>query len=283
VIESFERLREVIDLRDQITEARGIDLEARTRDGIQIAIQDIRLIYSVVRGRKGEAELSFDEGAVERLVYNRTVGRWEKVMENLVRSQLRQFIADHNLSEFLAAAEIPALNRDAQEATVEAGSQTHFVPRPIITKRFMSHGFQQRAYQNGLELHWIDIGTWSFPTQLIPDRHLQAWKIVCENEIRRREMERVRQDARGEELLRLVREYPLLRFREMEEDALDDEAGMIALIESYLKLLRSAAATYTEEPTPEKLNRAIRFLSHTINTYLRKSGQARILGREDEE
>lgn len=283
VIESFERLREVIDLRDQITEARGIDLEARTRDGIQIAIQDIRLIYSVVRGRKGEAELSFDEGAVERLVYNRTVGRWEKVMENLVRSQLRQFIADHNLSEFLAAAEIPALNRDAQEATVEAGSQTHFVPRPIITKRFMSHGFQQRAYQNGLELHWIDIGTWSFPTQLIPDRHLQAWKIVCENEIRRREMETVRQDARGEELLRLVREYPLLRFREMEEDALDDEAGMIALIESYLKLLRSAAATYTEEPTPEKLNRAIRFLSHTINTYLRKSGQARILGREDEE
>ncbi len=283
VIESFERLREVVDLRDQITEAQGIDLNARTRDGIQIAIQDIRLIYSVVRKRNSDDELSFDEHAIERLVYQRPAGRWQKVMENLVRSQLRQFIAEHNLSEFLAAADIPVLDQESPQAAPGSEKQTHFVPRPIITQRFMSHGFQQRAFSNGLELHWIDIGTWSFPTQLIPERHLQAWKIVCENEIRRREMHNIRQDARSEELLKLIREYPLMYFHKITEADVNQETGTLALIDSYLKLLRSAVATYPEDQVPEDLTRAVHFLSHYIATYLSKSGQARFLSDQDED
>ncbi len=283
VIESFERLREVIDLRDQITEAQGMALEARTRDGIRIAIQDIRLIYSVVRKRSSDDELSFDESAIERLVYRRTVGRWQKVMENLVRSQLRQFVAEHNLSEFLAAAEIPVLNENRPNRPSGDALQTHFVPRPIITQRFMSHGFQQRAYQNGLELHWIDIGTWSFPTQLIPERHLQAWKIVCENEVRRREKDMVRREARAETLLSLVRDYPLTQFKGLGDEDLSQETGTFVLIESYLKLLRSAAATYPAEDVPLELGKAIHFLSHYLNTYLAKSGQARILGGSEQD
>ncbi len=279
VIASFERLREVIDLRDQITSASGIEVSTRTKDGIRIFIKDVRLKYSVMRDRNNDDELSFDEGAVERLVYRRSVGPWKQQMINLVRSQLRQFVSEHNLSDFLASADIPVFDQTTTISTPVTDGATNFVPRPNITQRFLSRGFQRRAEQLGLELDWIDIGTWSAPTQLIQDRHLKAWKITCQNVVRRRELDKVYQEAYTRELLHLIREFPLVWYQEAQMDEeVPDTKSALTLIKAYLGLLRSAEATYPEDEVPPALTRAIDYLTHYINRYLDDSGQVRFLG-----
>ena len=68
VISSFERIRRVIDLRDQVQE---ISVNARTRDGIPVQVKNMRVIYSVRRDGQEptlERPYPFNQEAVESLV-----------------------------------------------------------------------------------------------------------------------------------------------------------------------------------------------------------------------
>ena len=145
-IEGFERLREVIDLRDLATDA--LTITCRSRDGIPVIAKDVRLVASVNRGKQTatlEKPFPFEEDAIRQLVFQQTNAvtpgqprtlsledywkqthkRWSGTMPGLISGALGDFVSEHNLSEFLAnigKVELESLAR--LEAEIRAASST---------------------------------------------------------------------------------------------------------------------------------------------------------------
>jgi hypothetical protein len=139
VLQAFERVRDVIDLRDITTEA--MTTSSRSRDGIPVIAKDLRLISSVRRSNQKpslERPYPFMEKAIRDLVYQQaepvkpgrlniishqeywkqTYKRWSGSMPGLIRSSLDDFVSEHSLSEFLAnigEVELESLRRLEQE------------------------------------------------------------------------------------------------------------------------------------------------------------------------
>lgn len=304
-IDSFERLRDVIDLRDQMTRAEDLSLEARTRDGIRIILRDVRLMFSILRtnasGRgPGEQSYTYRDDAVNRLVYNRTSRHWTDSMLSLVQEHLEEFIARHTLGQILTAIGLPELeaNRsaaaqiDAQATTMfpvrgasdSAGAQPiplgpppDFVPRLEITFLFYDslHGFPTLARERGVQLHWIDVGTWSLPSGVIPQKQLEAWRLARENQERRKELAALEEESRLEELVRLVRQVPLIAFQKCREENISDEETIASLIVEYLGLMRSVrdSAVREERPIPTRLEHAILLASLYLKGHQQSRGE----------
>ncbi|MEN8242755.1 MAG: hypothetical protein ABFS17_12590 [Chloroflexota bacterium] len=121
-----------------------------------------------------------------------------------ITSELRRFINHATLSEFLAAISEPELNQinedsrqldeDARSLSgeIEVGSTDYpqpstippdFRPRSAITKQIYQNFKEQSRMDTGLELEWIDIGTWVLPDQAkeIITQHEDAWRQSLEN------------------------------------------------------------------------------------------------------
>jgi hypothetical protein len=113
-LESYERIRKIIDLRDQ---SASLDISARTQDGIPIEIKDIRIIFSVLRN-SSHVTLSrpypFSDDAIQWLVYQQDSGPWTTSLVELVRTELTSYINQHFLSELLASVGAPEINMQIQ-------------------------------------------------------------------------------------------------------------------------------------------------------------------------
>lgn len=299
LIESFERFREAIDLRDQITEREGLEINGRTRDGIRITAKDMRMIFSVLRdplGNKLDASdrnpnaLTFSESAIWRLVYNRVYADreepWVNVMKDLVHRSMQYFIKTHELSWFLAAADVPEFRNEPGEADpadgasflnlgrnptinrtmdypvrTESGAFT-FTTRPAITRLFHTPDFKRDTNNLGTQLDWIDVGTWSTTAAVIPEHHLEAWKISSSNQLRRKNITVQEKEGRVEELLGMIRDVPLIAFRQVRNANKSDLEIQRELLAKYIQMLRSAHTSYINEgvlPPPE-LAGAINYL-----------------------
>ncbi len=109
-LEGFERIRKIIDLRDHTT---TFNVKSRTRDGIRLTINDIRLLFSVYRDDQSTNltnPYSFNEECLFWLVYRNDSRDWTASIINLVRSELADFISQHSLTEILAAVGEPEIN-----------------------------------------------------------------------------------------------------------------------------------------------------------------------------
>lgn len=268
ILEGFERLRSVIDLRDQVVD---LDVYARTRDGIEVKAENVRLVFSVYRGDQEPSlrkPYPFEQEAVKTLVYDNPPQNWTKTMESLIRSELGNFIAQHTLSEFLAAINTPEVEGQIeehrslqQEADQLAGVESNpsvetvetpaFVPRPRITDLFydFTSKFSQTARSRGVQLRWIGVGTWVTPDEIIPARHQTAWRITSENLARGNEgaMERLKDESRLMALVALVKEVPLKAFRELESKVEKPRRIMRGLAEAYRGKLRAALDVYERD------------------------------------
>jgi len=132
-IERFERIREIgkedqvgkreyaaINLQDQFVS--GLKVTSRTKDGIPIEAQDVKVIFSILRNPKpinektGIADpYSFDERAVQSLIYNQTMMTpppqnvsgisfpWDTTVIPLVIYKLGEIITKNTLSQILAS------------------------------------------------------------------------------------------------------------------------------------------------------------------------------------
>lgn len=152
-LDRFERLRRVVRLRDHIDETK---ISARTRDGIPVSAEGVRLKYHILRDedqvREGKIPYPVVRKAVENLVYKESVHKRlnplsvnpkpenstpEKTPETLnissgpILSKLRNFISDATLSEFLATISEPELNQlveDSKELERDALSLSGMIP-----------------------------------------------------------------------------------------------------------------------------------------------------------
>ncbi len=247
----FERIREIgkhdevgkreyaiINLRDQFVS--GLSVKTRTKDGIPIEAQDIKVLFSLLRRQQteddkvqGDAYL-FDEKAVQALVYNQTIITpvpstpsginfpWDTTIIPLIITELEKLITSHTLSEILASIsqkEIDlASNNDqtiAQMRVELTGQQTiagskkeasapNFKSRSKITAQFFDKSFKEKAAKLGVAVEWIDIGTWQLPSNLILDKHKEAWNLSHENAKKLAGVERSKKRHEMEEIIKLV-------------------------------------------------------------------------------
>lgn len=113
-LDSFERIRKIIDLRDQ---SAVFSISARTLDGIPIEIKDIRLIFSVYRNSKLSTinkPYPFSEESIFWLVYQQSSGPWTTSLVEMVRSDLVSYINHHLLSELFSSAGSKEINFQLQ-------------------------------------------------------------------------------------------------------------------------------------------------------------------------
>ena len=293
VLDSFERLRSVIDLRDQVQE---ISVNARTRDGVPVAVRNMRVIYSVQRdGREPSLELPypFDKQAIESLVYDLSRESWTDAMAAQIKREIGAFIFRHTLSEFLAAIGRPELEQAAKgisevqsEADRLAGMQDAyeidvpdpppFIPRPGISDLFYDYSnFVARVREKGVELRWIGIGTWDFPSDIIPERHLQAWRISYENLARGSEaaLNRLAADSWAEQMLALLHDTPLDKFNSIDpQDEQLRKVYYINLVNAYRGKLHLALEAFdrrdeADTPAARRVRDVWTHLAHVVSHY----------------
>lgn len=224
----------VVSLRDQKTK---ISVRSRTKDGIPLEARNVEILFGLFRKPESEASNAnpyhLDSDAVQALVYNQAVVEptprssgiafpWDTTVIPLINSELEDIISSHTLSELLATVsykEVDDVNEGETENQVMrfemTGEQTvvgsegvinppNFESRSKITARFNSPEFKAKAAQLGIAVHWIDIGTWKFPSDLIFKELKSGWELRRENARRRSQMNRLAQRQEAQELRELV-------------------------------------------------------------------------------
>ncbi len=159
-IRGFERLRDVIDLRDQLKELDQVN--AVTADGIEVRARDVQMVFRVFGGgheRSLEAPYPYTEQAIRRLVYGRSISDqgpldWSEELTQLAADEIRSFVGDLTLEGFLA------LQPEAAAAASPASGASIHIPRRKLTERFHTEEARARLRERGLELDWVGVGTW---------------------------------------------------------------------------------------------------------------------------
>ncbi|HZM21047.1 MAG TPA: hypothetical protein VFC02_04835 [Anaerolineales bacterium] len=206
-----------VDLRDQDPKSQSV--KSRSRDGIPITATDVRLMFSIYRGEgaKPSAALPypFSKEAVEQIIYKSSSRvtpdlpnpstyefSWINNMVGLIRANLGGFMNQHNLTVYLASTGMPEFEKAKQreeaiakqvqqltQGTEEPPEAKEVMPPPKFTPRYeitnlftqFAEDFTKRARNRGVELHWIGVGTWKTHIDIIPEKHLEAWKLSQEN------------------------------------------------------------------------------------------------------
>jgi hypothetical protein len=295
-LEGFERLRTVIDLRDQFEE--NMEVAGRTRDGIQVKAENLHVIFSVYRGNR-EPTLAhpypFVDDAVKSLVYEQSTTNWTAAVKTLINQELGGFISQHTLGEFLAAINLPEIEQQEQEvarlqqeANQAAGIDAPvpfetppppppFAARPELSDLFYDlKAFTEQARKRGIELRWIGLGTWVTPDAIIPEQHQTAWRITRENLARGSEaaLKQLFEESRVGELMVLVFDVPLGTFRGLNgKDETQRKDNMLVLVNAYRGKLRAALDSYeregkAESPEGRKLRAALDHLAHVVYRWL---------------
>ncbi|HKY54471.1 MAG TPA: hypothetical protein VJM08_09205 [Anaerolineales bacterium] len=206
-----------VDLRDQDPKSQSV--KSRSRDGIPITATDVRLMFSIYRGDGAKPSTAlpypFSKEAVQQIIYKASSRvtpdlpnpstyefSWINNMIGLIRGKLGGFMSQHNLTVYLASIGIPEFEKAKKreesiaehvqqltQSTEEPNNAKEVRPPPKFTPRYeitnlftqFAEEFTKSARNSGVELHWIGVGTWKTPVEIVPEKHLEAWKQSQEN------------------------------------------------------------------------------------------------------
>ncbi len=164
LLDGFERLRAVLHLKEQVL---TLNLWARSRDGIRVRVEGARLVYSLLRS-KSEPSLQqpypFDEKAALSLVYGQRVEQSARRVVKLSGSgglvaEQGQAFFERQLQEFIGQFTLGELLAGPNEDSSQEFSGHLFLARDKLREAFVARS-QEPAAALGLQIHWIDIGTW---------------------------------------------------------------------------------------------------------------------------
>jgi hypothetical protein len=287
LLEGFERLRRVIDLRDQIENMTVIE---RTRDGILVRAEDLRFIFSVRRDDQPPSlkiPYPFNPLSVEELVYSLPRQAIVPTISSQINRELSAFISDHPLGEFLAAIGWPEIVQDGQavpdqvdppeQPLAGGGAPPPFIPRPEISDLFYDFNqFISRARAGGVELRWIGIGTWTLPDGIIPERHVQAWRLTQENLVlgSKAACQQVFQGSEQKSSMDIFRQTPLETARQLNlADEAAEQRNMVALIHGYRRTMLAALNIFSkrnqpDSPDAERIRHSEQYLYSLVTRYL---------------
>lgn len=267
-----------VDLRDQ--DPRSKSVESRSLDGIKITATDVRLMFSVHRGGikpSTENPYPFSREAIEKIMYQATSKvtpgqsnpssyefSWINRMIGLIRGELGAFMNRHKLTAYLANVGMPELEKIKQREEQifeemqkivppqedlanpgEAKSLSEFQPRHRISNLFtqFAEEFTRKAQSNGVELHWIGVGTWKTPVEIVPEKHLEAWKLSNENLYRESQaaLNKVENEAILHKTITMIQDVPIAAHLRASTEEKETNRVMRSLLLAYQQQLLEAA------------------------------------------
>jgi hypothetical protein len=181
-------------------------------------------------------------------------------------------MGQHNLTEYLASIGMPEFERaKAQEAVIaeearqlnvpkeeapkaqEVRPAPDFTPRREITNLFgqFAQKFSDMARERGVELHWIGVGTWKTPPEIdvVPEKHLEAWKLSQENLYRESQevLNRLEQEAITQKMVTLIQDVPVAVYQRATDEEREHNNAMRSLLLAYRQQLIEAAEFMQEK------------------------------------
>jgi hypothetical protein len=164
-LSGFERLRAVIDLRDQLRELP--EVRAVSRDGVEIVARRAQMVFRVYSGgrpRGLEDPYPFTEESIRRLVYGRPVSeggplKWTDTLPSLVEREIQAFVSALTLEKFLSLQLDPIPGEDTP-SPAEGG--IHISSQRLVDT-IHTDATRQRLREEGLELTWVSVGSWEIP------------------------------------------------------------------------------------------------------------------------
>ena len=277
VLEGFERFRYAKNLHDEAL--LPITVEGRTQDGIPVIAKDVRLVYSIWRGEPSEEERKaiypYRKEAIPSFFYDATCTVSDIIkggctispvdpMRGIISGELSNFIAQRPLSEFLTSAGEPekaALKKQALEHQDEKDSLDRatqkifdFSDGKFHTPKFASRSeanpllgefvdeFSINNRRKGVALYWLGTGTWVVPKEAISEKNEEAQKLIKENAKNgsAKSLDKVENDAKREEILRLIQQVPLQAKKLLYAPKEYRQEAIKEILESYIELIKSA-------------------------------------------
>jgi hypothetical protein len=307
-LEGFERFRQAIDTRDQYMDLHD-QVKSRSLDGINVRAADVRLMFSIYRGGvkpSAENPYPFSKEAVEQVIYKATSRvtpggvtpstyefSWINKMIGLIRNELNAFMSRNKLSAFLASIGIPELEKRKQreEAIVEQAQRLtqseqgflgpneqkalpEFHSRRKLTSLFTQFAdeFTKKAQSSGVELHWIGVGTWKTPAGLIPEKHLEAWKLSSDNLYRESEdvLYELEKEAILQKTVSLIQDVPVATYLNTTSEDKESKKAMRSLLLAYHQQLLEAVEFMRAkgEAVPPSIEEAIAHINNMFGHFL---------------
>lgn len=298
-----------VDLRDQ--DSRSQSVRSRSLDGIPITATDVRLMFSVYRGGikpSTENPYPFSKEAIEQIIYQATSRvtpekanpstyefSWINRMTGLIRGELGAFMGKHKLTAYLASIGVPELEKQKQREEMiseeiqklapaeretaeskESKSLPEFQPRYKVSNLFtqFAEDFTKKAHNNGVELHWIGVGTWKTPPEIeiVPEKHLEAWKLSNDNLYRESTevLSKLESEAILQKTIALIQDVPILAHqRALEEEKDSKNALRVLLLEYKQQLLEAAEFMRAKgEAVPPNIEDAISHINNVFGHFL---------------
>jgi hypothetical protein len=213
-------------------------------------------------------------------------------MIGLIRNELGTFMGKYRLTAYLASIGMPELEKrkEREESiseqvqkltqdqnfllTDEERSVPEFQPRSKITSLFTQFAdeFTKKARSGGVELHWIGVGTWKTPIQIVPERHLEAWKISNENLYRESNevLGQLEKEAIMQKMVTLIQDVPVAAHMKATADEKEQKKAMRLLLQSYHQQLLEAAEFMRAkgEAVPLSIEEAIAHINTILYHYI---------------
>jgi hypothetical protein len=215
-----------------------------------------------------------------------------EVIVSLIRTELEKFMSRYKLTRYLASHGAPEFEnaREREEKIVEISRSVadpddpaepqkvspppEFEPRPRITSLFteFTNEFTANASESGVELHWIGVGTWNPPDKIVPENHIEAWRLSLENLARSSEgaLKALGHDKKIQEKIRLIQTVPLGRFREDSTNGKDHKFVIKNLLIAYRQQLVEIKELLdkSKRTVPDEIKFAIQYLDNAIGHWL---------------
>jgi hypothetical protein len=210
------------------------------------------------------------------------------IILSLIRGELSKFMSRYKLTRYLASYGTPEYEKACKrEEEINEISQSvadpddpaepqeiepppEFEPRPKITSLFteFTNAFTTNAKENGVELHWIGVGTWKPPNEIVPAKHIEAWRISMENLGRgsEDEIKGFGQDIKTQKKIHLIQDVPLARFKKERTDKKDRDFIIRDLLFAYREQLVKVKELLEESqrPVPEEICYAINYIDSIL-------------------
>jgi hypothetical protein len=296
-----------VDLRDQDSKSQSV--KSRSRDGIPITATDVRLVFSIYRGGvkpSVETPYPFSKEAIENLIYQATSRvtpelanpstyefSWIHRMIGLIRGELSAFMNKHKLTAYLASIGMPEVEKlkQREEMIVEqvqqivqpeqdflgSGEQNtapEFQPRSKITNLFTQFAdeFTKKARSSSVELRWIGVGTWKTPIEIVPEKHLEAWKLSNENLYRESPdvLNKLEKEAIMQKMVTLIQEVPITAYVKTKSEEKEIKRAMRSLLLAYHQQLLEAVEFMRAkgEAVPPNIEEAIAHINNMFGHFL---------------
>jgi hypothetical protein len=156
----------------------------------------------------------------------------------------------------------------------EQKSLPDFQPRHKITNLFtqFAEEFTKRAHNSGVELHWIGVGTWKTPAGLIPEKHLEAWKLSNENLYRENPeaLHVLEKEAIMQKMVSLIQDVPVATYLNMSDEDKENQKATRSLLVAYHQQLLEAVEFMRAkgEAVPPGIEEAVAHINNMFGHYI---------------